>query len=204
MVGDTTDPVAAPLPPADTREKGPDELRREQVDQLVDRCLAPATGLCVRVLDPEGFDAVGRDQASEVAQDALTAAARKRLAADDEAVHEVFRRVGLIGMDALAGNPGAATLPAGVDLQDLVGTEVSAADVAPDGRLPFAVLLDAVAAARGVDRQVAFVVLAAGLPTADAGMLLGLDTDSVDGSLHRIGRRLAEGHDTGRDDREVA
>lgn len=194
----------APLPPSDLGEPDGNQRRREAIDALVARSLDPAAGLCLRVLDPDGFDPVGREQATELARDALRGAARRRLAADDAAVAEVFRRVSVAGIDALAGNPGSAPVPPQVDLQALVGPEVDAAEVAPAGRLRFAVLVDAVAAARATDRQVAFVVLAAGTDPADAAVLLGVDLPGVHAALGRIGRRLADGHRAPAAQREVA
>ena len=179
-----------PGPPPDAPAR-----RRASVDLMVGRCLDPAMGVCLRAFDREGRDAARwRQESREVVSRALRLSARKRLAADDRAVHDVMRRVSEIGLDRLIGHPGSVPLPAGVDLGLLLTSGITAEQVAPGGRLGLAELQDAMAASRSSDREVAFVVLAAGLEPDDAATLLGRGVDDVSASLGRAGRRLSEGH----------
>lgn len=168
-----------------------DEGRRTVVCALVERTLAPATGLCVRVFDPLGDNPEGRERARLIVRDCIARCAAKGATADDSGTRRVLKRVAESGLDELVGHPGGARPPSGVDLGQIAGTP-EGDDIAPSGYLRYAVLQDATAPARRGDRQVAFVVLAAGVPPGDAALLLGSTTDAVDAALSRIMRRIAE------------
>ncbi len=168
--------------------------RRDAVAALVDRALDPAVGLCLRAVDRRGeYLYRSRTEAREVVMAALRGVATHGLASDDDAVHRTMRRTAEIALDRMVGTTRTVPLPRGLDL-DAMLEGVSAEDLAPLGRLSLAELQDAVAASRAADRQVAFVVLAAGLPPQDAATLLGRRPDELDTSLRRVCRRLAEGH----------
>lgn len=168
-----------------------EERRRTAVSALVQRTLAPATGLCVRVFDPLGDDPEGREKARMIATDCIARCAAKGATADDPGTRQVMQRVAERGLDELVGHPGGARPPSGVDLGNLAGT-AEAEDIAPSGFLRYAVLQDATAPARRRERQIAFVVLAAGIPPRDCAVLLGTTTDAVETALSRIMRRIAE------------
>lgn len=202
MDGQPADPVVDDPPPGDTvaTEPVPDarptvfpaeDRRRTAVSALVERTLAPAMGLCVRVFDPLGDNPEGRERARVVVTDCIARCAAKGATADDSGARRVLKRVAERGLDELVGHPGGARPPSGVDLGQIAGTPEED-DIAPSGYLRYAVLQDATAPARRGDRQVAFVVLAAGVPPGDAAVLLGATTDAVDAALARIMRRIAE------------
>lgn len=172
---------------------GPDQRRREVVESLVERTLGPASGLCLRVFDPLGDDPQGRDRARMIAMECIARCAARGATSDDRGVREVIRTVAVAGLDALVGHPGGARPPAGVSLGAIEDDSEIAADVAPSGMLRYAVLQDASAPARRRDREVAFVVLAAGVAPADAAVLLGVTEDAVESSLARVVRRIAQG-----------
>ena len=189
---DPVDPADAPLPPSDAATAdGPDE-QRVAVDQMVGRCLDPAIGFACRALDPDGSDAVGRDEARRIVMRSIADCARKRISDDDDSVRAVMRRVAELSMDALVAHPGGSPVPAGTDLASLVGSDSEGELPAPGAPVPFAVLQDCLAAARATDRQVGFAVFAAGVPESDASTLLGIEGDDMQAALSRIGRRLAD------------
>lgn len=174
------------------RTRGVPQRRRETVEALVERSLGPAMGLCVRVFDPLGDDPAGREKARMIVMDCIARLAARGATADDQGVRRVMGRVADAGLDALVGRGGGAQVPAGIDLGEISGTSASSERLAPAGTLRYAVLQDAVAPARRIDRQVAFVVLAAGITPRDASVLLGVTPKALHGSLSRIARRIAE------------
>lgn len=185
-VPDSAAPVDAPA-----TTPGDSEKRRATVVALVERTLGPAMGLCLRVFDPLGEDPEGHDKARMIVMDCISRCAARGATADDTGTRQVLARVAESGLDGLVGHPGGARPPSGVDLGRLAGT-AAADDIAPSGYLRYAVLQDATAPARRTDRQVAFVVLAAGVTPGDASVLLGTTTGVVDAALSRITRRIAE------------
>lgn len=165
--------------------------RRASVVALVDRVLAPAMGLCLRVYDPLGDNPDGHEKARMIVTDCIARSAARGASADDSGTRQVLARVAEAGLDGLVGHPGGAQPPRGVDLGRMTGT-AAADEIAPSGYLRYAVLQDATAPARRSDRQVAFVVLAAGVPPGDAAVLLGTTKQAVEAALSRITRRIAE------------
>lgn len=148
-------------------------------------------GVCVRVFDPLGDNPDGHEKARMIVMNCIARSAARGATADDNGTRAVLARVAESGLDGLVGHPGGARPPRGVDLGRIAGT-TAAAEIAPSGYLRYAVLQDATAPARRSDRQVAFVVLAAGVPPGDAAVLLGTTTKAVDAALSRITRRIAE------------
>lgn len=185
-------PGVLEAPPADSEQVGGDSARaqhrREYVESLVGRSLAPAVGLAARVLDPLGEDPEGRDRARLIATDSIRSVAlgRRRFAdatARDDEVREVMGRVAEASLESLIGHPGSVM----VEEQTGVGVQ---------GTISFAAIQDTTSPMRRTDRRVAFVVLAAGLPPEDACVLLGLERDALTASLRRVSRRLADSEDS--------
>jgi DNA-directed RNA polymerase specialized sigma24 family protein len=197
-------PTEAALPPAgDHRSRGADVPRGErsggasrhsaEVDEMVRRCLDPAVGLCMRAFDrDDGDPALWRSAAREAVSRGMADAARRRVGGDDATAHRVMRSVAEHGLDQLVGHPGSVPLPAGVDLATFLPAEAPPSAVFPDHRVHLAALQDTISGLRGPDRAVAFVVLAAGLTLTQAATLLDRSAESVEGSLRRVCRRLAE------------
>ncbi len=181
------------IPEVTTEGRGRDRRQREAVGELVQRTLGPATGLCLRVFDPLGDDPEGREKARMIVMESIARCAGRGVASDDHGVREVMRTVAVEGLDALVGHPGGARPPDGVTLGIIEQAREVAADVAPSGMLRYAVLQDATAPARRRDREVAFVVMAAGVVPVDAAVLLGIPPDALGSSLERIVRRIAQG-----------
>lgn len=184
-------------PTSDGAPRGPESVpasqqrRRATVTALVERTLAPAMGLCAAVFDPLGNNPDGREKSRMIATDCIARCAAKGATADDAGTRRVMRKVAERGLDELVGHPGGARPPSGVDLGRLIGTP-EGDDVAPAGYLRYEVLQDVTAPARRGDRQVAFVVLAAGVAPPDAAVLLGITGDATDAALARIVKRIAE------------
>ena len=180
------------MPPSDSGALDPSEQLRVDVDAMVDRCLDAAMGLARRSLDPDGTEPEGADEARRIVMRSLAECARSRVADDDEAVRSVMCRTAELALDALVGCDGSAVPGAGVSLEAILPGEVDPERIAPAGRIPFAVLQDTMAAARAVDRQVAYTTLAASVSLSDTSTLLGVEPAEVYSSLDRTGRRLAE------------
>lgn len=185
-----------PMPPADTVPPDAAQQRRDAIGAMVERSLPPAFGLARRALDPFGLDPQRSDEARGLAMRAIADSARQHIGHGDDDVRRVIRRLAELGMDAMVSHPGSAAVPSAVDLDIRLTGGLTAHEVAPDGRLAYAELQDAVAASRATDRQTAFVVLACGVPPGDAAVLLGRDDEELDAALNRIGKRLSEGHVT--------
>ena len=195
--GDTERDVQSPdavladlMPPSDNSEDDPDELRRAEVDLMVQRCLDGAMGLACRSLDPDGLDPEGADTARRLVMRAIADCAGRRISADDESVRSVMRRTAELAMDALVGRGGSAPPGTGVELGELLPPEAEVSTVAPGGRIPHALIQDTLAAARVADRRLAYTVFAASVPVSDACILLGLEPDEAHSAMLRIGRRL--------------
>lgn len=196
-----TDPDTDGPVPASTDRTAPGartERRRGSVESLVQRSLEPAFGLCVRAFDPIGTSPEWRERARRIVMAATARAAvrSKGRSADDDTVRDLMARVAETSLDELMDHPGSAPPPDDVDLEKLLPDGFPMADMAPGGNLPYVVLQDAVAAARRIDRRVAFVVLAAGVPARGAAVLLGVPEAAVRASLERIAGRLADIHGT--------
>lgn len=189
------DPVT---PSSETPEgvPGGGDRRRAGVVALVERVLRPAMGLCMRVFDPIGENPAGYEKSRMIVMDCIARNAARGVTADDDGTRRVLRAVAESGLDGLVGHPGGARPPGGVDLGRIASTAV-AAEIAPSGYLRYAVLQDATSPARRRDRQIAFVVLAAGVPPRDAAVLLGMTTKGVDAALERIIHRIVESEGVG-------
>jgi hypothetical protein len=168
--------------------------RRADLAVVVDRVLDPAVGLCLRALDRRGADLDNsRAEAREIVSVAMRSVMSHGTSDDDGTVRRCIRRTAEVALDRLVGRELDVPLPKGFVFAEILGG-VPVESVAPGGRLSLSELQDAVAASRSADRQVAFVVLAAGVPPQDAATLLGRSEAELRTSLRRIGRRLAEGH----------
>jgi hypothetical protein len=183
--------VTTPASDGPAVSPGGGEKRRVAVVALVERTLGPSMGLCLRVFDPLGDNPDGHEKARMIVTNCIARSAARGVTADDTGTRQVLARVAEAALDALAGHPGGAQPPRGVDLGRIAGT-AAADEIAPSGYLRYAVLQDATAPARRSDRQVAFVVLAAGVTPGDAAVLLGTTTTAVDAALSRITHRIAE------------
>lgn len=178
-------------------DRGGRRRRRREAEQIrltamVERVLDPAVGLYLRAFDRRGERLESsRAEAREVAVSALGRVARRGGSDDDETARRVMCRTAEIALDKMVGSSATVPLPRSFDLETVLG-DAPLESVAPDGRINLAELQDAVAACRAADRQIAYVVLAAGIPPEDAGVLLGRSPEEIRTGLRRVGKRLEE------------